>query len=52
MNSNTVERMIIRDALLVLADVEQKESCWPESDAALEEAGAVFADLGDASGEA
>lgn len=39
-------------ALLVLADVEQKESGWAASEVALEEAGAVFAELGDASGEA
>jgi tetratricopeptide (TPR) repeat protein len=39
-------------ALLVLADVEQKESGWAASEGALDEAGAVFAELGDASGEA
>ncbi|MFZ6003690.1 MAG: adenylate/guanylate cyclase domain-containing protein [Actinomycetota bacterium] len=39
-------------ALLVLADIEQKESSWAASDAALEEARAVFARTGDASGEA
>ena len=39
-------------ALLVLADVEQKESGWAASEAALDEAAAVFAELGDASGEA
>ena len=39
-------------ALLVLADVEQKESGWAASEAALDEAGTVFAELGDASGEA
>ena len=39
-------------ALLVLADVEQKESAWEASEIALEEAGGVFTDLGDASGEA
>ena len=39
-------------ALLVLADIEQKESAWAASDTALEEAGRVFAELGDASGEA
>ncbi len=39
-------------ALLVLADIEQKESGWTASEAALEEAGRVFVELGDASGEA
>jgi class 3 adenylate cyclase/tetratricopeptide (TPR) repeat protein len=39
-------------ALLVLADVEQKEASWAASEAALDEADAVFAELGDASGEA
>ena len=39
-------------ALLVLADLEQKESGWAASEAALEEARSVFAELGDASGEA
>ena len=39
-------------ALLVLADVEQKESAWSASDAALDEAHDVFVALGDASGEA
>jgi class 3 adenylate cyclase/tetratricopeptide (TPR) repeat protein len=39
-------------ALLVLADVEQKESRWAASDAALDEAHDVFVRLGDASGEA
>jgi tetratricopeptide (TPR) repeat protein len=39
-------------ALLVLADVEQKGSSWPASEDALDEAGRVFAELGDASGEA
>jgi tetratricopeptide (TPR) repeat protein len=39
-------------ALLVLADIEQKESAWAASETALAEAGTVFAELGDASGEA
>jgi class 3 adenylate cyclase/tetratricopeptide (TPR) repeat protein len=39
-------------ALLVLADIEQKEACWEASEAALDEATAVFGGLGDASGEA
>ena len=39
-------------ALLVLADIEQKESSWAASEDALDEAGRVFAALGDASGEA
>ena len=39
-------------ALLVLADIEQKESAWAASETALEEAGRVFAGIGDASGEA
>jgi class 3 adenylate cyclase/tetratricopeptide (TPR) repeat protein len=39
-------------ALLALAEVEQKELRWPESEAALAEAAAVFARLGDPSGEA
>ncbi|MEO6317600.1 MAG: adenylate/guanylate cyclase domain-containing protein [Acidimicrobiales bacterium] len=39
-------------ALLVLADIEQKESAWTASESALAEAGRVFAELGDASGEA
>ncbi|MDP1819504.1 MAG: adenylate/guanylate cyclase domain-containing protein [Acidimicrobiales bacterium] len=38
--------------LLALADIEQKESAWAASEAALAEAGAVFAALGDPSGEA
>ena len=39
-------------ALLVLAEVEQKETDWSAADAALDEAAEVFAVLGDASGEA
>ncbi len=39
-------------ALLALADVEQKEQHWDESEAALAEASATFAHLGDAFGEA
>jgi class 3 adenylate cyclase/tetratricopeptide (TPR) repeat protein len=39
-------------ALLVLAEIEQKESSWAASESALEEAGRVFNELGDASGEA
>ena len=39
-------------ALLVLADIEQKASSWAASEDALDEAGRVFASLGDASGEA
>lgn len=39
-------------ALLVLADLEQKESGWAASETALEEARRVFVELGDASGEA
>ncbi len=39
-------------ALLVLADVEQKDVGWTASEAALDEAGRVFAELGDRSGEA
>jgi class 3 adenylate cyclase/tetratricopeptide (TPR) repeat protein len=38
--------------LLVLADIEQKESAWDAAEGALEEARAVFARTGDASGEA
>jgi class 3 adenylate cyclase/tetratricopeptide (TPR) repeat protein len=39
-------------ALLVLADIEQKESCWDASEEALQEANDVFAALGDESGQA
>jgi class 3 adenylate cyclase/tetratricopeptide (TPR) repeat protein len=39
-------------ALLVLADIEQKESCWEAADVALTEAQDVFAALGDARNEA
>ncbi len=39
-------------ALLVLADIEQKEGRWDDSESSLAEAGTVFAELGDASGEA
>lgn len=39
-------------ALLVLAEVEQKEARWEASEEALDEAASVFARLGDASGEA
>jgi class 3 adenylate cyclase/tetratricopeptide (TPR) repeat protein len=39
-------------SLLVLADIEQKGSSWAASEDALDEAGRVFASLGDASGEA
>ena len=39
-------------SLLVLADIEQKASSWAASEDALDEAGRVFASLGDASGEA
>ena len=39
-------------ALLVLAEIEQKDSGWEASAAALDEAAVVFADLGDASGQA
>ncbi len=39
-------------ALLVLADIEQKESAWAASEDALAEAGRVFADIGEPSGEA
>jgi tetratricopeptide (TPR) repeat protein len=39
-------------ALLVLADIEQKASSWAASEVALDEAGRVFASIGDASGEA
>jgi class 3 adenylate cyclase/tetratricopeptide (TPR) repeat protein len=39
-------------SLLVLADVEQKETDWPAADAALDEAASVFAALGDERGEA
>jgi tetratricopeptide (TPR) repeat protein len=42
----------LAQALLALADVEQKESRWEESEAALAEAGDVFVRLGDARGEA
>jgi len=39
-------------ALLVLADVEQKETDWPSAELALDEAGEVFHRLGDEQGEA
>jgi class 3 adenylate cyclase/tetratricopeptide (TPR) repeat protein len=39
-------------ALLVLADVEQKEQRWEEAEACLGEAGATYGRLGDARGEA
>jgi class 3 adenylate cyclase/tetratricopeptide (TPR) repeat protein len=39
-------------ALLALADIEQKESCWDAAEAALSEAGEVFARIGDARGQA
>jgi class 3 adenylate cyclase/tetratricopeptide (TPR) repeat protein len=39
-------------ALLVLADVEQKESCWEASEAVLAEADVVLAAIGDESGQA
>src|SRR3546814_7834152 len=39
-------------ALLVLADVEQKEGAWDASEATLAEAAELFASLGDASGQA
>ncbi len=39
-------------ALLALADVEQKESCWEASETALEEANDVFVAMGDESGQA
>ncbi|MEO7428402.1 MAG: adenylate/guanylate cyclase domain-containing protein, partial [Acidimicrobiales bacterium] len=39
-------------ALLALADIEQKESAWEAADAALQEAGELFARIGDAYGEA
>ena len=42
----------LAQALLVLADVEQKEQRWDASEACLAEAAAAFEALGDASGEA
>ena len=39
-------------ALLALADIEQKETAWDAAEVALDEAQAVFARVGDASGEA
>lgn len=39
-------------ALLVLADIEQKEAAWDAAEVTLREASEVFASLGDASGEA
>jgi class 3 adenylate cyclase/tetratricopeptide (TPR) repeat protein len=42
----------LAQALLALADVEQKESSWEASEEALAEAGATFARVGDERGEA
>ena len=39
-------------ALLVLAEIEQKESDWAASDLILDEAAALFGEIGDPSGEA
>jgi class 3 adenylate cyclase/tetratricopeptide (TPR) repeat protein len=39
-------------ALVVLADIEQKEACWEASEEVLTEAASVFAAVGDPSGEA
>ncbi|MFP5255440.1 MAG: adenylate/guanylate cyclase domain-containing protein [Acidimicrobiia bacterium] len=40
------------EALLVLADVGQKEADWPAAEAALDEAAATFGQLGDERGQA
>jgi tetratricopeptide (TPR) repeat protein len=42
----------LAQALLALADIEQKESAWAAAEAALTEAGEVFARIGDARGQA
>jgi len=42
----------LADALLVLAEVEQKESSWSAAEAALDEASALFGRVGDPRGEA
>ncbi len=42
----------LAQALLTLADIEQKESCWEAAEAVLDEAGEVFAQMGDERGGA